>query len=160
MGKANELHCEAFLDVKTTSISGSWRLGSTWQKCFCMFGFWYSSLEYLFWPLSGPRGLWSALAQTRDMGWDVGDMDCGVPLLSSGGRKFAFWWTESDCHVTKECSPSLLRLKAALVFKSAFHYFRPFSQIRYLKWRHQWITLYQKYTFQLRWINVKQHRNQ
>ena len=173
------------------SNSGSWRFGSICQKHSSMFDlFWYSSLESLFWPLPGPRGLWSELAQARNAGWDEGwgtgltvlvdglwtflldttwrggvdpaavDMDCAMPMLSSGGRKFSFWWTESDCHVTKKSSPGLLWLKEASAFKSAFHYFRPFSQIRDLKWWQQWITLYEKYTLQLRWINVKQQRNQ
>lgn len=152
--------------------------------------FWYSPLEYLFWPFPGSRGLWSELAQARVAGWDEGwgtgltvlvdglwtswldtawragidpaavDMDSTMPMLRSGERKFSFWWTDSDCYVIKKSCPSLLWLKVISAFKSAFHYFRPFSQIRDLKWRQQWITLYQKYTFQLRGINIKQQRNQ
>lgn len=57
-------------------------------------------------------------------------------------------------------SPNLLWLLTALVFRSAFYYSRTSSQIRDLKGRQQKITLYQKYTFWLRWINVKQQRNQ
>lgn len=57
-------------------------------------------------------------------------------------------------------SPNLLWLLTALAFRSAFYYSRTFSQIRDLKGRQQRITLYQKYTFWLRWINMKQQRNQ
>lgn len=151
--------------TKTTSSSGSWRIGSKWQTSLYVFHlFWHSSLEDLFWPLPGSRGLWSELAQARDAGWDEG-WGSGLTLLVDGlwtsllamaGRagidpaavgmtalclchhlgEESFPSDElrvTDCHVTKTSSPSLLWLKVASAFKSAFHYFRLFTQIRDLK---------------------------